>query len=76
MPHFGDVLSKLLQIKCITVLGLEAETTAVESHAPPLLGIFVIDREKNSFFNAIWITFRMFLEPFENTKFLRFGSSN
>ena len=30
--------------------------------------------EKNSYFNAIWITFRSFLKPFERTKFLRFES--
>ena len=29
---------------------------------------------KNSYFSAIWITFRMLLEPFERTKFLRFKS--
>ena len=29
---------------------------------------------KNSYFNSIWITFRTFLEPFENTKFLRLKS--
>ena len=27
---------------------------------------------KNCYFNAIWITFRTFSEPFERTKFLRF----
>ena len=30
--------------------------------------------EKNGYFNAIWITFRTFSEPFERTKFLRFES--
>ena len=29
---------------------------------------------KNSHFNSIWITFREFLEPFERTKFLKFGN--
>ena len=29
---------------------------------------------KNSYFNAIWIIFSTFLEPFEITKFLRFES--
>ena len=29
---------------------------------------------KNSYFNAIWITFRTFLEPFKMTKFLRIKS--
>ena len=29
---------------------------------------------KNGYFNAIWITFRTFSEPFETTKFLRFES--
>ena len=29
---------------------------------------------KNGYFNAIWITFRAFLETFERTKFLRFES--
>ena len=32
--------------------------------------IFVIFG-KNSYYNAVWITFGTFLEPFEKTKFLR-----
>ena len=30
--------------------------------------------KKNSLFNAIWIIFYTFLEPFEKTKWLKFGS--
>ena len=30
--------------------------------------------EKNSYFNAIWVTFYTFLEPFEKTNFLAFES--
>ena len=32
--------------------------------------------EKNSYLNAIWITFRTFLEPFKITKFLRIESQS
>ena len=35
---------------------------------------FLIFLEENSCFNAILITFRTFLEPFEITKFLTFES--
>ena len=35
------------------------------------LGEFCDFSEKNSHFNAIWITFRTFLEPFEKTKLLK-----
>ena len=35
---------------------------------------FAIVSGKNSYFNAIWITFRMFLASCEITKFLRFES--
>ena len=30
--------------------------------------------KKNGYFNAFWITFHSFSEPFERTKFLRFKS--
>ena len=30
--------------------------------------------EKNSYFNAIWITFCIFSEPFKKAKFMRFES--
>ena len=36
--------------------------------------IFCKVLEKIGYFNAIWITFRAFSEPFERTKFLRFES--
>ena len=39
--------------------------------APSRWAIFL---EKNGYFNAIRITFRMFSEPFERTKFLMFES--
>ena len=35
---------------------------------------FVLVLEKNRFFNAIWITYCMFLEPFEVIKFKKFES--
>ena len=40
--------------------------------APSRWAIFCKFLEKNGYFNAIWITFRTFLEPFERTKLLRF----
>ena len=42
--------------------------------APSCWAIFCIFWKKNDYFNAIWITFCTFLEPFERTKFLRFES--
>ena len=42
--------------------------------APSRWAIFCKFLEKNGYFNAIWITFRTFSEPFERTKFLRFES--
>ena len=36
--------------------------------------IFGIFLQKKSYFNAIWITFRTFLEPFKMTKSLRIES--
>ena len=44
---------------------------------PPAAGqFFVIFLEKNGYFNAIWITFRTFSEPFERAKFLMFESQS
>ena len=40
----------------------------------PKKRILVIFLEKNSYFNAIWITFCIFSEPFKKAKFLRFES--
>ena len=57
------MVNKLLQLKSITDGGLYRRS-------PHLLGIF----RKNSYFNAIWITFRTFSEAFERTQFLRFES--
>ena len=42
--------------------------------APSRWAIFCKFLEKNGYFNAIWITFRTFSEPFKRTKFLRFES--
>ena len=42
--------------------------------APSRWAIFCNFLEKNGFFNAILITFRIFSEPFERTKFLMFES--
>ena len=64
LSKLGDVVSKLVQPKCITVGGLGAAAGQY----------FVIILEKNSFFDIICITFHTFLEPFETTKFLRFES--
>ena len=41
---------------------------------PSRWAIFCRFLEKNGYFNAIWITFRTFSDPFERTKFLRFES--
>ena len=42
---------------------------------PPAAGrFFVIFWKKNDYFNAIWITFRTFSEPFDKIKFLMFDS--
>ena len=43
-------------------------------YAPSRWAIFCIFLEKSGYFNAILITFRTFLEPFERTKFLMFES--
>ena len=40
-----------------------------ELKRPQPLRIFINFLEKNSYFNAIWITFRTFLEPFESLRF-------
>ena len=48
---------------CLRLWGLEGK-------APSCWAIF----GKKCFFNAIWITSDMFLEPFKRTKLLRFGS--
>ena len=42
--------------------------------APSRWAIFCKFLKTYGYFNAIWITFRTFSEPFERTKFLRFGS--
>ena len=61
-------------------MGKRSEQTSVpetfdiqgcEGEAP---GRFASFLKKNSYFSAIWITFRTCLEPFETTKFLRFES--
>ena len=54
-------MSKLVQLKHVT----EGEW----GQSPQPLDDFL---EKNGYFNAIWITFRTFSEPFEKTKFLMF----
>ena len=42
---------------------------------PPVAGrFFVIFWAKNCAFNAVWITFQTFSDPFERTKLLRFES--
>ena len=48
------------------------EAMGVWGEAPSRWAIFCKFLEKNGCFNAIWITFRTFSEPFERTKFLRF----
>ena len=61
----------------IKILGAETPATGsygdVEAKPPGTRRVFVIVG-KNSNFNAIWIIFHTFLEPFVITKFLRFES--
>ena len=64
----GNVVSKLVLLKHITN-GAPAAGGYGSLHAGgyggPVAGRFF---GKNSYFNAIWITFRTFSEPFETTK--------
>ena len=69
-------MSKLVQLEHVTDGAWERsphppEAMGVWGLRPQLLGNFL---EKDDYFNAIWITFCMFSEPFERTKFLRFES--
>ena len=72
-------MSKLVQLKRVTNGAWERshqqlEAMGVWGEAPSRRAIFCMFLEKNGYFNAIWITFRTFSEPFERTKFLRFES--
>ena len=72
-------MSKLVQLKRIIDGGLKVKPPTAGGYAglrakPPIAGRFLEFFGKNSSFNAIWITFRTFSEPFERTKFLRFQS--
>ena len=72
-------MSKLVQLKRIIDGGLKVKPPAAGGYAglrakPPIARRFLEFFGKNSSFNAIWITFRTFSEPFERTKFLRFQS--
>ena len=72
------MVSKLVQLKRIS----DKAWAKAPSHQTlwgcggeaPAAGRFFKIFRKNSYFNSIWITFRTFLEPFENTKFLRLKS--
>ena len=63
MRQLGSVLSILVQITRIKNEGLQVEHVAAW-----LLGNFCNVSAKNSYFNAIRITFRIFFEPCEKTK--------
>ena len=72
-------MSKLVQLKRITGGDLKAKPPAAGGYGslramPPVAGRFFVIFWKKSSCNAVWITFRTFLEPFEGTKFLRFES--
>ena len=54
-------------------LGVEPPTFKERSLQPLDDYFFVIFRKK-AYFNAIWITFSTFLEPFQTIRFLRFKS--
>ena len=72
-------MSKLVQLKRVTD-GPGGGTTRRRrlwesgGKAPSRWAIFSKFLEINDYFNAIWITFRTFSEPFEKTKILRFES--
>ena len=59
LSKLEEVVSKLVQTKRITTEGLGASRWA---------SFCVFFLKKNSYFNAVWITFRTCLEPFERTK--------
>ena len=73
-------MSKLLQLKRVTNGAFGAKPPAAGGYGSlwakhPAAGRFFCKLlEKNGYLNAIWITFRKFLEPFKTTKFLRFES--
>ena len=52
--------------------GYATDQTKVCGRSPQSLGNFCDFLEKNNHFNAIWIKFRTFLEPFERTELLKF----
>ena len=80
MSKLGDVVSKLVQLKCVTDGTWRwshqlPETMGVWGRSSQPLGDFLsVSGKKNGYFNASWITFHMFSEPFKRTKFLRFES--
>ena len=72
-------MSKLVQLKRVTDGPGGGATSRrrlweSEGKAPSRWAIFCKFLEKNGYFDAIWITFRTFSEPFERTKFLRLES--
>ena len=74
MLKLEDVVSKLMQLKHITEgawgQSPQPRTTRVsKGEAPRCWAIFSNFLEKDSYFNAIWITVCIFSEPLERTKF-------
>ena len=70
-------MNKLVQFKRVTdrpEVGATSRQRLWESGSEALSrwAIFCKFLKKNGYFNAIWITFHTFSEPFEVTKFLRF----
>ena len=68
-----DLNQKLKNFPKIFKLGDVASQTN-QLKRPQPLRIYCNFFGKNGYFNAIWITFRTCLEPFEKTKVSRFGS--
>ena len=73
-------MSKLVQLKRVTDGAWGGGATNRQrlwesgGEAHSWWAIFCKFLDKNYYFNAIWITFCTFSEPFERTKFLRFES--
>ena len=76
-PKEKGLEPKIKKISKIVYVGRRGEETSLvqtchwRGSGAPLGDFLDFFFEKNSYFNAIWITFRTFLEPFKITKSLR-----
>ena len=76
ISKLGDIVSKSVQLRWgqWTEPPPAGRLWGSGGKAPSRWAIFCKFLEKNSYFNAIWITFRTFSEPFEIIKLLRYES--